>query len=282
MREGPYQQILAEDDGTVAVLTINRPEQMNAWTWRVGRELAHAIAHYDARDEIRAIVVTGAGRAFCAGADLGAGGDTFQGGGSATGNRGEVAEELSLPHDKRPFELGTPIIAAMNGPAVGVGMTMVMEYDIRIAAEDARYGFVFNRRGVVPEVNSQWLVPRLIGLSRGLELLLTGRLFRGADGAAWGLFSAAHPAGEVLNAALDVARDIAVNVAPVSAAIVKRNVYLGAGEPDPEVAHARENELFGWTARQLDAREGPTAFVEKRDPAWKLRKHADFPEELFG
>jgi enoyl-CoA hydratase/carnithine racemase len=281
MSEGRYQQILAEDDGTVAVLTINRPERMNAWTWRVGRELQHAIAHYDARDEIRAIVVTGAGRAFCAGADLGAGGDTFQGGGSATGSRADAADELALPHDKRPFELGTPIIAAMNGPAVGVGMTMAMEYDIRIAAQDARYGFVFNRRGVVPEVNSQWLVPRLIGLSRGLELLLTGRLFRGEDGAAWGLFSAAHPAADVLDAALDVARDIAVNVAPVSAAIVKRNVYLGAAEPDPEEAHGRENQLFGWTAQQADAREGPMAFIEKRDPDWKLRKHTDFPEHLF-
>lgn len=277
-----YDEILTDDDGGVAVVTINRPDRMNAWTWRLARELQHALATYDDRDDIRAIVVTGAGRAFCAGADLGGGGDTFRGGRSGTGDARAANEALPLPHDKRPFELNTPVIAAMNGPAVGVGMTMVMEYDIRIAADDAKYGFVFNRRGVVPEVNSQWLVPRLIGLSRGLEILLTGRLFRGRDGAAWGLFSSAHPAERVLDAALEVARDIAVNVAPVSAALVKRNVWMGIGEPDPTTAHARENALFGWTARQLDAREGPVAFVERRDPEWKLRKNTDLPEDLLG
>lgn len=277
-----YEQILTDEDGGVAVVTINRPDRMNAWTWRLGRELDHAIATYDARDEIRAIVITGAGRAFCAGADLGAGANTFQGDGSATGSRHDAAaDDLALPVNKRPYELATPIIAAMNGPAVGVGMTTVMEYDIRIAAEDAKYGFVFNRRGVIPEINSQWLVPRLIGLSRGLELLLTGRIFRGSDGADWGLFSSAHPAGEVLDKAIELARDIAVNVAPVSAAIVKRNVYRAMGEADPKKAHAREDALFGWVVEQPDAAEGPLSYVEKREPVWKLAKNADFPEELL-
>jgi enoyl-CoA hydratase/carnithine racemase len=277
-----YEQILTDDDGGVAVITINRPDRMNAWTWRLGRELDHAIATFDARDDIRAIVVTGAGRAFCAGADLGAGANTFQGEGSAAGSREDgAADDLALSVHKRPFERSTPIIAAMNGPAVGVGMTTVMEYDIRIAAEDAKYGFVFNRRGVIPEINSQWLVPRLIGLSRGLELLLTGRIFRGRDGAAWGLFSSAHPAGEVLDKSIELARDIAVNVAPVSASIVKRNVYRALAEADPEKAQARETALFVWATEQPDAAEGPLAFVEKRDPVWKLAKNADFPEEIF-
>lgn len=281
MSTGPYQQVLTEDDAGVAVVTLNRPDRMNAWTWRLGHELQHAIATFDERDDIRAIVVTGAGRAFCAGADLGEGADTFSGDGSVMGGRAALAEELPLPHNKQPFELNTPIIAAMNGPAVGVGMTTVMEYDIRLAAEDAKYGFVFNRRGVVPEINSQWLVPRLIGLSRGLDVLLTGRVFRGRDGAAWGLFSSAHPADQVLDAALELARDIAANVAPVSAAIVKRNVYRGIAEPDPAAAHRRENELFGWVTQQPDAREGPLAYVEKREPAWKLSKNEDFPEDLL-
>jgi enoyl-CoA hydratase/carnithine racemase len=275
-----YQQILAEDDGTVAVLTINRPDRMNAWTYRVGRELQHAMAHYDADDAIRAIVVTGAGRAFCAGADLSGGGDTFQGSGSATGTHAEAAEELPLPHGKRPFELSTPVIGALNGPAVGIGMTMTMEYDIRIAAADAKYGFVFTRRGIVPELNSQWLVPRLIGLSRGLEILLTGRLFRGHEGADWGLFSSAHPAEDVLSAALELARDIAVNVSPASAALVKRNVHRAVGEPDRQAADRRETKLFEWSARQVDAREGPLAFVERRDPEWKVGK-GDLPEDLL-
>jgi len=276
-----YQQIRTEDDGGVAVVTLDRPNRMNAWTWRLGHEVQHALATYDARDDIRAIVVTGAGRAFCAGADLEAGGDTFQGMDAVTDEQAEVRRELPLPHQRRASELDTPVIAAMNGPAVGVGMTMVMDYDIRIAAEDAKYGFVFNRRGVIPELNSQWLVPRLIGLSRGLDVLLTGRLFRGHEGAAWGLFSSAHPAERVLDAALEVARDIAVNVAPVSAAIVKRNVWRGIGEPDPAVADEREQRLFQWVARQPDAREGPLAFVERRDPAWKLTKR-DVPEDRLG
>jgi enoyl-CoA hydratase/carnithine racemase len=169
----------------------------------------------------------------------------------------------------------------MNGPAVGIGMTMTMEYDIRLAATDAKYGFVFTRRGIVPELNSQWLVPRLIGLSRGLEILLTGRLFRGHEGADWGLFSSAHAPEDVLPAALALARDIAVNVAPVSAALVKRNVHRGIGEPDRAAADARETRLFEWSSRQVDAREGPTAFVERRDPEWKLRKTTDLPEDLL-
>jgi enoyl-CoA hydratase/carnithine racemase len=278
-----YEQIRAEEDGGVAVIRLDRPDRMNAWTYRMGRELHHAILHFDLRDDIRAIVVTGEGRAFCAGADLAGGADTFQQGstGSATGSAGDAARQLPLPHNRPFHELNTPIIAAMNGPAVGIGMTMVMEYDIRIAAEDAKYGFVFNRRGVIPELNSQWLVPRLIGLSRGLDVLLTGRLFRGHEGAAWGLFSSAHPADQVLDAALEMAHDIATNVAPVSAAIVKRNVYRGMEVANRAAANEREERLFGWVAGKPDSMEGPLAYVERREPKWALGKNADTPDDLL-
>jgi enoyl-CoA hydratase/carnithine racemase len=270
-----YQTILTEVTKGVATITLNRPERLNAWTWRMGAELRHAIAAYEVRDDIHVIVVTGAGRAFCAGADLESGKDTFAG--DRRDELRRLQDELHPATEKQPHEMNTPIIAAMNGSAVGVGMTMVMEYDIRIAAEDAKYGFVFNRRGV----NSLWLVPRLIGVSRGLELLLTGRLLRGREGADMGLFSAAVPAPEVLPHALEIARDIATNVAPVSAAIVKRHVYECLEQTDRAAAKHKGDALFLWVAQQPDAMEGPVAFLQKRDPQWKLSKNADFPEDQF-
>jgi len=275
-----YETVLTREEDRVAIITLNRPERMNAWTWRMGLELRHAIADYDAREEIRAIVVTGTGRAFCAGADLESGAQAF------TGDRRDelrrLQEQLRPVSDKEPWDLSTPIIAALNGPAVGVGMTMVMEYDIRIAAADAKYGFVFNRRGVIPELGSLWLVPRLTGASRALDLLLTGRIFTGREGLEMGLFAAAVPAGEVLSRAMAAAHDIAANVAPVSAAIVKRFVYECLEEPDRAAARRRGDALFGWAAQQPDAMEGPVAFIQKRAPQWKLGKHRDFPKDKFG
>jgi enoyl-CoA hydratase/carnithine racemase len=195
---------------------------------------------------------------------------------------GGTPSELETDDKRAYWEMNTPIIAAINGPAVGVGLTMPMEWDIRIAAEDAKLGFVFNRRGVMPELASNWIVPRIVGVSRGLELLMTGKIITGREAAAMGLVSSAVPAAEVLPTAVELARDVADNVAPVSAAIVKRLVYANLAEPDRRVAQSREGRLFGWTTQQPDSREGPMAFVEKRAPQWKLSKNADFPEELFG
>jgi enoyl-CoA hydratase/carnithine racemase len=272
-----YETILTEDKDGVATVTLNRPERMNAYTAQLGLELRHAIVTFDRREDIRAIVVTGAGRAFCAGADLSAGGDTFAGPRPAGGR----PEEVVVDDSREYWEMNTPIIAAINGPAVGVGMTMPMQWDIRVAAEDARLGFVFNRRGVMPELNANWIVPRIVGVSRGLELLMTGKMFTGREAAEMGLVSAAVPAPEVLPTCLALGRDIATNVAPVSAAIVKRLVYENLTQPDREAAHARERRLFAWTARQPDAREGPVSFLEKRAPRWNLSKNADFPDEVF-
>lgn len=272
-----YETILTEDKDGVATVTLNRPERLNAYTAQLGLELRHAIVSFDRRDDVRAIVVTGAGRAFCAGADLSQGADTFNRGSVMGGSRSELETG-----DRRPYwEMNTPIIAAMNGSAVGVGMTMPMEWDIRIAAEDAKLGFVFSRRGVIPELSSHWMVPRVVGASRGLELLLTGKIITGREAAAMGLVSSALPAPEVLPAALELAHDIAANVAPVSAAIVKRLTYESLHEPDRRAAQQRESRLFAWTARQDDAREGPMAFLEKRAPQWKLSKNSDFPEDLL-
>lgn len=272
-----YETLLIGVDSGVATVTLNRPEKMNAYNWRMGTELQHAFATLDADDQVRAIVVTGAGKAFCAGADLETGENTFRD--SSFEQRRRLEEELQVP-DVAPWELGTPIIAAINGAAVGVGITLPMQWDIRIAAEDAKLGFVFNRRGVIPEANSQWIVPRLTGLSRAFELLLSGRIFSGREAAEIGLVSKAVPKDQVLPSALEIAHDIAANTAPVSVAITKKLVYRFLGEPDRKAAKALEDTLFRWSGAQADCAEGITAFLEKREPKWTMSKNNDLPAEL--
>jgi len=274
-----YEQILVERDGPVAIATLNRPERMNAWTWQMSTELTHFFNQCDLDDGVRAIVVTGSGRAFCAGADLdqGGGGNTFAGDG--LGNRGELRDRY--PGPMKPVQLlSTPVIAAINGAAVGAGLTMPIEYDLRIAAEDAKLGFVFNRRGIMPDADLLWYLPKLIGLSRAMDLLLTARIFSGKLAEEWGLASRSVPKDDVLPTALEMAHDIATNVGPVSAAITKRLAYQFLEETDRGHATRFQSKLFGWTGRQADAREGITAFLEKRDPDWKLSKTNDLPEEL--
>ena len=271
-----YETILVERQGRVGLITLNRPEHRNAYTPRMGAELREAFTELEADDEARVIVVTGAGRHFCAGADLSRGGSTFD-------HRQDDAERASdrdrLGEGPRPWEMRTPIIAAINGSAVGVGITLPMQWDIRIVARDAKLGFVFNRRGVIPEANSLWIVPRLAGVSSAMELLLTGRIFSGEEAVAMGLASRAVAADQVLPTAVAMARDIAENVAPLSAAITKGLIYRFLTEPDRDAAQALEGRTFWWMGRQADAREGVTAFLEKRPPEWKLSKHTDLPFE---
>jgi enoyl-CoA hydratase/carnithine racemase len=273
-----YEQIVVERDPPVTLIWLNRPDRQNAWTWIMSRELNQAFNDADGDDDIRAIVVTGKGRQFCAGADLGSGGETFSGRGTATGTRDDQRAALER---KPASKLATPIIAAINGGCVGAGLTMPLEWDIRIAAEDAKLGFVFNRRGVMPDADLIWWVPRLVGFSRAMDLLLTARIFSGAEAADWGLVSRAVPREQVVDTALDMARDIATNVAPVSAAITKRLMYRYIVETDRRAALRQQSRFFAWTGRQADAKEGIMAFLERRDPKWSLSKTEDFPEELF-
>lgn len=276
-----YETIVVERRGqpgqALGVITLNRPERRNAYTPRMGAELRDAFGDLDEDHGIRAIVVTGAGDSFCVGADLSGGAGSFD-------RRGEdeQAGRDRDATDRSPaaWELRTPIIGAINGSAVGVGLTLPMQWDVRIVARDAKLGFVFNRRGVMPEANSTWLVPRLIGVSRAMELLLTGRLFSGADAAAMGLASQALDAAEVLPAALALGEDIALNVAPLSAAVTKRLVNRFLSEPDPRAAQALESRLFWWLGQQADAREGVASFLERRAPVWRLSKHAELPFDL--
>ena len=270
-----FQTLLTDVSGGVATIWLNRPERRNAFSAVMTRELHEAFGVFDADDDVRAIVVTGAGRYFSAGADLERGGETFNHRESEDQQRARAA-----PGHVNPWELRTPVIAAMNGSAVGMGLTLPMGWDVRFAAASAKYGFVFNRRGIVPEACSTWLVPRLVGVSRAMELLLSGRIFSGTEAAEIGLVSAALPADEVLPAAQDFARDIAVNTSAVSVAATKALVYRALEEPDRSAAHQREHEVFRWMGRQDDAAEGVTSFLEKRQPRWRLSKNKDFPPQL--
>jgi enoyl-CoA hydratase/carnithine racemase len=187
-----FQQILYAVDEGVLTITLNRPERLNAWTPTMGNELMEALDRADADDQIRAVIITGAGRGFCAGADLAAGGETFDW--RARGGDGEVPRDGGGRFVLRVFECTKPVIAAINGPAVGVGATMTLPMDIRLAADDARIGFVFARRGIVPEACSSWFLPRLVGISRAMEWVATGRVFGAQEALDGGFVRSLHPA----------------------------------------------------------------------------------------
>jgi enoyl-CoA hydratase/carnithine racemase len=270
-----YQTIRTEVAARVATIWLNRPERRNAFSGEMTRELHAAFGRFEADDEVRAIVVTGAGKYFSAGADLGQ-----RGGATFSRPDGAAAAEPREPAARaEPATMRTPVIAAMNGSAVGMGITLPVSWDIRFAAADAKYGFVFTRRGIAPEAGSTWMLPRLVGVSRAMELLLSGRIFSGTEGAEMGLFSRALPAGDVLPAAQEFARDLAANTSAVSIAATKALVYHGLGQDRAE-SHDIEHRVFRWLGNQADAREGVSAFLDKRDPQWPLSKVKDYPPML--
>jgi enoyl-CoA hydratase/carnithine racemase len=270
-----YEAIRCERDGGVTTLTLNRPERMNAWTGRMAIELSHALGVCNADDSVRVVVVTGAGGAFCAGADLGGGGDTF---GDFSDRREEAREPVPVVF---PWQIDKPVIAAINGHAIGVGITYAMMCDVRFVAEDAKVQFAFVRRGILPELASHAIVARVAGLSNAADLLLSGRVIRGREAAELGLASAALPADEVLPAAMKRAHDIALHAAPMSVAISKRLLWEGIALSVPEMKR-REDPLFAWLGQQADAKEGVVSFLEKRSPEWTLSVAKDKPEGLDG
>lgn len=258
-----YETVLYDVDDGVATVTLNRPDNLNAWNAQLGAELGDAMATADDDDEVRAVVVTGAGRAFCAGADLSRG--EFGGGAQAAALR-----------ERWPWEVRKPVIAAINGHAVGVGLTYPMQCDVRFVAQDAKLAFAFVRRGAIPELAAHTIVPRVAGFSTAAELLLSGRTFLGTEAADLGIASKALPAAEVLPAALALARDIAVNTAPVSVAVAKQLLWESIDRSVPETRRA-EDRLFAKVTRLDDAREGIASFVEKREPRWTGRPSTDVP-----
>ncbi|HMQ27261.1 MAG TPA: enoyl-CoA hydratase-related protein [Acidimicrobiales bacterium] len=276
---GDEPHVLVEVTEGVAVLTLNRPDKLNAFTGRMGDELGAAYRACDEDDAVRAVVVTGAGRGFCAGADLGGGGDTFSAPEDHAAVRAAPRAFTSSPVRPPAWEVRKPVIAAVNGPALGIGLSLTMQCDLRYVAEDATLGFVHVRMGVLPDAHAHWTVPRAVGFAVAQDLLLTGRRFKGAEAAQLGLAHRALPADEVLPAALATALDIAVNAAPVSVAASKSLLWstpaLDAGECDR--LETRWHEVLMGRA---DAAEGPMAFLEKRDPTWSLSVNEDWPSDL--
>jgi enoyl-CoA hydratase/carnithine racemase len=246
----------------VAVLTLNRPQSRNAYTAEMGRLLNEAYRSCDADDDVRVIVLTGAGDFFCVGADFTGGATTFD-------PPAADAPFTASPIDPPAFELRTPVIAAVNGHAIGIGITIALQADIRIMAVDAKYAVVQARRGVIPDCMAHWTLTHLAGAAVAADLLLTGRTFNGSEAVQLGIATRAVPADTVLDHALEVARDIAVNVAPMSAALCKRLLWDAAirGYSPREVA-SLETELHHRLMGTPDAREGVTAFLERRAPRW--------------
>ena len=269
MAESGDRHVRVHIEDGVALLTLDRPASRNAFSGRMGRELGQAYSDCDGNDDVRAVVVTGAGKAFCVGADLEAGGATFE--------KRDEPEFSAAGVEPPAFAVRKPVIAAVNGHAVGIGLTLAMQCDIRIFAREAKCGFLHVRRGVIPDAYSHWTVPRAVGFARTAELFLTGRTFGGDEAAAMGLATRALPAAEVLPAALDIARDIAINVAPLSAALCKRLLWEGHVLTREEVGR-RETALHHVVMGRPDALEGVMAFLEKRAPRWQLRVGRDWPE----
>jgi enoyl-CoA hydratase/carnithine racemase len=275
-----FQQILYAVDEGVLTITLNRPERLNAWTPTMGNELMEARDRADADDQIRAVIITGAGRGFCAGADLAAGGETFDW--RARGGDGEVPRDGGGRFVLRVFECTKPVIAAINGPAVGVGATMTLPMDIRLAADDARIGFVFARRGIVPEACSSWFLPRLVGISGAMEWVATGRVFGAQEAFDGGFVRSLHPGDELLDAARAIAREIAENTAPVSVALARRLMWTMLGAEHPMLAHRADSRAMFARGQSDDAREGITAFLEKRPAAFPDRVSDGLPDVFPG
>ncbi len=272
-----YETIIYEVDNGILTLTLNRPEKLNAFTGTMLQEMLDAFDRADADDEIRAIIVTGAGRAFCAGADLSGGGDTFNAdtkGDRAAGMQPDGGGLLTL----RIYECKKPIIAAINGPAVGVGLTMTLAMDIRLAADVAKFGFVFARRGIVPEACSSYFLPRVVGISQALEWCYSGRVFPAQEALDGGLVKSLHEKTALLSAARDIARDVADNTSAISVTLIRHMMWRMLGADHPIEAHKIDSRGVYHLGRGQDAKEGVEAFLEKRPPRFQGKVSEDLPE----
>ena len=275
-----YTQIAYDVADHIATITLNRPDKLNAFTNRMMRELVDAFDRVDADDDVRAVIVTGSGRAFCAGADLSGGGGTFAKGGS------DEQTSVGVPRDGggmvslRIFDCLKPVIGAINGPAVGVGVTMTLPMDIRLASESARFGFVFARRGIMPEACSSWFLPRVVGISQALEWCYSGTVFPAAEALRGGLVRSVHAPDELLPAARAIAAEIAADTAPVSIALTRRLMWRLLGAAHPMEAHRADSRGIVERGRSADAGEGVNSFLEKR-PAVFPDRVSDALPDLF-
>lgn len=282
----PYNTIRYDVASGVATITLSRPEKLNAYTAEMMRELIDAFDRVDADDDVRAVVVTGEGKAFCAGADISEGVDGFKVGvdsGLRTPDGGvdygsDAMRDGGGRMTLRIFELKKPVIGAVNGPAIGIGATMLLPMDFRLASETARFGFVFARRGIVPEGASSYFLPRIVGIGRALEWCCTGRIFDAKEALHGGLVSQLHRAEDLLASAHALAREIADNTAPVSIALTRQMLWRGLGMSHPMEAHRVESRGVFSRSNSDDAAEGVAAFFEKRAARFPDRVTCDMPD----
>jgi enoyl-CoA hydratase/carnithine racemase len=280
-----FETILYAVADGVATITLNRPERLNAFTAKMMTEMIAAFDLTDADDDVRVVIVTGAGRAFCAGADLSAGAATFDHRANPDPARRQSAIEVGgVRRDGgglltlRIYESLKPVIAAVNGPAVGVGLTMQLAMDIRMASSDARFGFVFARRGITMEAASSWFLPKLVGMQTALEWCYTGRVFAALEAHERGLVRSLHAPDALLADARALAREIADNTAPVSVALIRQMLWRMAGADQPMEAHQADSRAIQARGVSADVAEGVTAFLEKRPAHYRDRVSSDVPD----
>ena len=280
-----FECILYDVKDKVLTITLNRPDRLNAYTGQMQSNLIEAFDKAGKDDDIRAIIVTGAGRGFCAGADLGAGGNTFNR--EVRNNKGETEGIKDDPEWMRDgggrttlaiFDCPKPIIAAFNGPAVGVGVTMTLPMDIRIASEEAKFGFVFARRGLVPEAASSWFLPRVVGINKALEWTFSGRVFSPEEAKEGGLIRSIHPADKLLEEANKIAQEIVENTSAVSVAMTRQMLWKLLGADHPMEAHKVDSRAIYELGQGGDAKEGVESFLEKRPPEFPSKVSEDMPE----
>ncbi|MEZ5280382.1 MAG: crotonase/enoyl-CoA hydratase family protein [Acidimicrobiales bacterium] len=284
----PYETITLDVEDNIATITLNRPDRLNAFTAKMMAEMISAIDETDANDDVRAVIVTGAGRGFCAGADLSEGANTFD-----YDNRSDASERDQQRGDDdalerlrdgggrltlRLFESRKPLIAAINGPAVGVGVTMTLPMDIRLASTNAKLGFVFARRGIVPEACSSWFLTRVVGLSQALEWTFSGRVFGADEALAGGLVRSLHAPDDLLPAAREIAAEIAQNTSAVSVAMTRHMMWKMLGADHPMEAHKVDSRAIKALGQGADAKEGVVSFLEKRPAEFTMSAVTDMPD----
>jgi enoyl-CoA hydratase/carnithine racemase len=273
-----FEDILYSVSDGIATITLNRPDKLNAFTGRMMHEIIEALDATDADDDVEVVIFTGAGRAFCAGADLSSGGETFSRGGS------DVQTKQGVPRDGgglvslRIFNSLKPVIGVINGPAVGVGVTMTLPMDIRIASDSAKFGFVFAKRGIVPEACSSYFLPRLVGIQQATEWVFTGRVFAADEALRGGLVRSVHAGDDLMAVAVGVAREIADNTAPVSVALSRQMLWRMLGASHPMEAHRVDSRGIMERGRSADSKEGVVSFLEKRNAAYPDKVSDGLPD----
>jgi enoyl-CoA hydratase/carnithine racemase len=273
-----YEEIIYEVSEQITTITLNRPEKLNSFTNRMLKEIIAAFDESDADDNVRAVIVTGSGRAFCAGADLSGGGETFAKGGSDVRAKTGVMRDGGGLVSLRIFESKKPVIGAINGAAVGVGVTMTLPMDIRLASTSSKFGFVFAKRGIIPEAASSWFLPRIVGISQATEWCFTGRMISADEAKEGRLVRSVHAPEDLLPAARAIAREIAENTAPVSVALSRQMLWRMLGADHPMQAHRVDSRAINSRGASDDAREGVMSFLEKRPANFPVKVSDGLPD----